>query len=57
MKRKITLLLVVLGLAALALWLKQRSAPTSLDAPLSDFAITDTASVDRIFISDVSGIP
>jgi hypothetical protein len=55
MKRKTLLILTVLGLAALALWLHQRSAPTSLDAPLSNFSISDTARVDRIFISDVGG--
>jgi hypothetical protein len=55
MNRRIVLLLVLAALGGLAWWLTQRSAPTSLDHALSDFAIADTATVDRIFIADQKG--
>jgi hypothetical protein len=55
MKRTVLFLLPVVVLAALAWWLTTRDQGTSLDAPLSDFTVADTARVDRIFITDVSG--
>jgi hypothetical protein len=55
MKRKLILLVLILGLGSLAWWLSERSAPTTLDGPLSDFAVADTASVTRIFITDQRG--
>ncbi len=55
MNRKIMLLLAVAVLAGLAIWLNRADRGTSLDAPLSDFTIADTARVDRIFITDVAG--
>lgn len=55
MNRKLILVVAVVVLGLLAWWLKQRSAATTLDVPLSDFGVQDTAAVDRIFISDVAG--
>ncbi len=55
MNRRILLLVVLLALGGLAWWLSRNSAPTTLDRPLSDFAVPDTASVDRIFIADQHG--
>jgi hypothetical protein len=55
MNRKLLLVLVVVLLGGIAWWLQQRSAASTLDQPLSDFAVPDTASVDRIFIADPTG--
>lgn len=55
MKRRLILLFLVLLLGFVAWWLSERSAPTTLDRPLSDFAVEDTASVTRIFITDQHG--
>lgn len=55
MNRRLLLLIVLLALGGLAWWLSRNSAPTTLDRPLSDFAIQDTASVTRIFITDQHG--
>ena len=55
MNRRILLLLAVIVLGALAWWLSRNDAPTTLDRPLSDFAVPDTAGVTRIFIADTKG--
>lgn len=55
MNRRILLLLAVIILGGLAWWLSSNDAPTTLDRPLSDFAVADTAGVTRIHISDTQG--
>lgn len=55
MNRKLLLFVAVALLGGLAWWLTRSDGGTSLDAPLSDFTIADTARVDRIFITDVAG--
>lgn len=55
MNRRVLLLLVVIVLGAAAWWLMRNDAPTTLDRPLSDFAVPDTAGVTRIFIADTKG--
>lgn len=55
MNRRIFLLLAVICLGGLAWWLSRNDAPTTLDRPLSDFAVADTAQVTRIHISDTKG--
>ncbi len=55
MNRRLLLLLVALALGGLAWWLMRNDAPTTLDRPLSDFAVPDTSGVTRIFISDTKG--
>lgn len=55
MNRRLLLLLVLVLLGALAWWLARNDAPTTLDRPLSDFAVPDTAGVTRIHISDTKG--
>lgn len=56
MTKRTLLLLAVLAALALAAWqLSRRASASTLDAALSDFAIADTARVDRIFISDRQG--
>ena len=55
MNRRLALFLVLAVLGALAWWLSSRSGPTTLDRPLSDFAVPDTAGVTRIFITDQKG--
>ena len=52
MKKKSILLVVLAALGVVAWLLNSRSTSTTLDVPLSDFAISDTASVTRIFIVD-----
>jgi hypothetical protein len=52
-KLLLPLLLLVLGLTAWWLW--KNNTGTTLAGPLSDFAVTDTAAVDRIFIADKQG--
>ncbi|MBL7951566.1 MAG: hypothetical protein JNM62_07590 [Flavobacteriales bacterium] len=55
MNRRLLLLIVVVALGAVAWWLSRNSAPTTLDRPLSDFAVPDTGAVTRIFIADQHG--
>lgn len=55
MNRRIILLLVLVVLGGAAWWLVRTDAPTTLDRPLSDFAVPDTAGVTRIHISDTKG--
>jgi hypothetical protein len=47
------LLLVALGLVAWWLW--RGNTGSTLAGPLTDFAVADTSSVDRIFIADMQG--
>lgn len=54
MKKRLPLLLMVV-LAAVAFWLWRSRSETTLTGPLTDFAIADTAHVDRIFIADKDG--
>ncbi|MBK8338625.1 MAG: hypothetical protein IPK99_00750 [Flavobacteriales bacterium] len=55
MKRLLWTLLVLAVLGALAWWLQHRDTGTTLDQPLTDFTIADTAAVDRIFIAEPDG--
>ncbi|MCB9169167.1 MAG: hypothetical protein H6594_02315 [Flavobacteriales bacterium] len=55
MKRILILLLLMVALGALAWWLSARDRGTTLSGPLTDFAIADTSSVDRIFIAEKDG--
>ncbi len=55
MKRTLLLVLTALILAALAWWLAMRDTGTTLSGPLTDFAVADTAAVDRIFIAEPDG--
>jgi hypothetical protein len=55
MNKRWILLLVLIVLGLLAWMLNQRSTGSTLDRPLSDFTIRDTARVDRIFITDQNG--
>ncbi|HQV51376.1 MAG: hypothetical protein IPI00_04045 [Flavobacteriales bacterium] len=52
MNKKGILILTLAVLGAVAWWLNTRSSATTLDVPLSDFAIADTAGVTRIYIVD-----
>lgn len=49
------MVIVLAVLGALALWLSARDRGTTLSGPLTDFAIADTSSVDRIFIAQKDG--
>jgi hypothetical protein len=55
MKRTLLIVLVALALGALAWWLSVRDTGTTLSGPLTDFAVADTAAVDRIFIAEPDG--
>lgn len=48
-------LLLLLGLAAVAWWLWKNNTGSTLAGPLTDFAVPDTAAVDRIYIADKTG--
>lgn len=52
-KLRLPLLLLVLG--TVAWWLWQNNDGSTLAGPLTDFAVPDTAAVDRIFIADKRG--
>ena len=56
MNRRILLFVVLLVLGGIAWWLSSNSGPTTLDRPLSDFAVPDTSRVSRIFIADRKGL-
>ncbi|HMU12956.1 MAG TPA: hypothetical protein PKE53_03060 [Flavobacteriales bacterium] len=53
--KKYLLPLLFIALAAVAWWLWRSDQGTTITGPLSDFAIADTARVDRIFIADKEG--
>jgi hypothetical protein len=55
MKKRWPLLLLLLVLAALAFWLWRTNTGNTLAGPLTDFAVPDTAAVDRIFIAEKGG--
>jgi len=55
MNRRPLLFVVLIVLGGLAWWISSRSGSTTLDRPLSDFAVGDTARVTRIFIADQQG--
>jgi hypothetical protein len=55
MNRRAWLLLLLVLLAVFAWWLSREKGLSTLDRSLTDFAIVDTARVDRIFIADRSG--
>ncbi len=55
MNRRLLLFLVLIVLGGVAWWLSRTSGPTTLDRPLSDFAVEDTSRVTRIFIADQKG--
>jgi hypothetical protein len=55
MNRRILLLILLLVLGGLAWWLSSRDTASTLDHPLTDFAIKDTSRVDRIFIAEKDG--
>lgn len=55
MNRRILLLVVLIALGALAWWLNRNRGTTTLEGPLSDFPVADTAAVDRIHIVDMHG--
>lgn len=55
MKKRLPLLLAFIGLLAAAWWLWRSNTGSTIKGPLTDFAIQDTASVDRIFIAEKTG--
>ncbi len=55
MKRTVLLVLLALVLGVLAWWTVRRDKGTTLSGPLTDFAVADTAAVDRIFIAEPDG--
>ncbi|MBV6404194.1 MAG: hypothetical protein IT228_10485 [Flavobacteriales bacterium] len=55
MKRTLLLVLLALVLGGLAWWTATRDKGTTLSGPLTDFAVADTAAVDRIFIAEPDG--
>ncbi|MBL8010897.1 MAG: hypothetical protein JNJ64_09835 [Flavobacteriales bacterium] len=55
MKRTLLIVLVALVLGAVAWWLAMHDRGTTLSGPLTDFAVADTAAVDRIFIAEPDG--
>ena len=54
-KRWIPLFFVLAVLAAVAWWLQRGDTGSTLDRPLTDFAVPDTSRVTRIFIAEMSG--
>ncbi|MCB0794846.1 MAG: hypothetical protein KDB88_08925 [Flavobacteriales bacterium] len=55
MKRLLLLFVVLVVLGSIAWWLQARRPSGTLAGALTDFAIEDTASVDRIFIAEKDG--
>ena len=55
MNRRIVLLIVLLVLGGFAWWLSQGGPASTLDKPMSDFAVQDTGRVTRVFIVDKKG--
>jgi hypothetical protein len=54
MNRNKIALLVALVLGGLTFWLVSRSGSSTIKAELKDFAVSDTASITRIFLADKS---
>lgn len=54
--KRLLLPLLFAVLAVAAFWLWRSNTGTTLTGPLSDFAVPDTARVDRIFIADKQGL-
>lgn len=48
-------LLLLLALGGVALWLWRSGSNTTLAGPMADFAVPDTAKIDRIFIAQMDG--
>lgn len=55
MKNKKVLLAALVVLGAVAYWLWTNNSGNTLAGPLTDFAIQDTAAVDRIYIAEKNG--
>lgn len=55
MKKLLPFLLLLVALVAVLFYLMRNESNSSMDGNLVDFSISDTASVDRIFISDNQG--
>lgn len=55
MNRNKIALLIALLLGGLTFWLVSRSGSSTLKPELKDFAVSDTASITRIFLADKSG--
>lgn len=55
MKKRGMLIAVFAVLAVLAWWLWKQNTGSTLSGALTDFAVADTAAVDRIFIAEKSG--
>lgn len=55
MKKNLLLLLVFIALAGLAFWLWRGDRGSTITGAMSDFAVPDTAAIDRIFIADKQG--
>ncbi len=54
-KKRLILPLVFICLVLVAWWLLKSDTESTLAGPLTNFAIADTAAVDRIFIADKNG--
>lgn len=55
MRKNILLLIIVAALAAIAIYLIKKNSSGTLKPELSDFALSDTASIDKIFLADKFG--
>src|ERR1044072_4374217 len=55
MKRNTIILIAVILLGALTTWLVMHSGKGTVAREMRDFAYTDTASVDKIFLADKTG--
>lgn len=55
MNKKLIYALILVILSAIAYWLYQIDHKTTLQADVKDFAIEDTAAIDKIFIANKSG--
>ncbi len=55
MKKNRTILIVFLAMSLVAAWLWWKPDASSLKGELRDFAVEDTASIDKIFLADKDG--
>ncbi len=55
MNKRLLPLILLLALAVVAWWLWKNNTGSTLAGPLTDFAVQDTAAVDRIFIAEKNG--